>query len=95
MSLSLRSLFRELAIAQERLIDDQNRDMALAWRIGAFIGFRKLPPLKELLIRKRAPTLAQQFEQTMHNVSVVMGLDPKRVRLKRGKDGRCLLISQP
>lgn len=84
---------REFVIAQERLIEQHNRDAALAWRVGNFVGFRKLPPLKDFLIDLHPPTLDQQVEAVMGNMAVMTGRDPKRVRMERVEGGGCRLIS--
>lgn len=80
-------------IAYERIVAGRNRDTELAWQIGNFVGFKRLPPLKECLRTLKRPTLDQQFTEVMANVSILTGRDPQRVRLVRTEGGGCQLIS--
>ena len=90
--MSLRAIYRECALAVERLIAESNRATTLAWQTAAFQRMRKLPTLQDVL-HKPAATLEQQFTQTMHNLSVVTGRDVTRVRKVRVNGGGWRLTS--
>jgi hypothetical protein len=69
-------------VAQQRALDEVNRDTTLAWQIEVLARQKKLRPLPELLI-KAPKSREAQFVETMHNISIITGRDPQRVRLVR------------
>jgi hypothetical protein len=82
--LTIRQLYREFAVAKQRIDEDFDRDVRLAWSIAAFQRQEKLPDLKTLLAH------GKPLSQTESDRRAVIdefrgrhGLTSKRVRLIR------------
>lgn len=71
-ALSLKELWRELAVAEQRIARERDRDVTMAWMMGAFCGFRKMPSLASVL-KKTGPRQArQQQTQTWQEMKAAM-----------------------
>jgi hypothetical protein len=76
-------LFREFSAARQRLADQADRDIRLAWMTAALSRAKKLPPLPSLLsTRHRTQTPAEQL-LVMRKISAVLGI-PLKERPRHG-----------
>lgn len=78
--MTVRSLIREFVVAYERMIDERNKELSLAWHIEMFARQKQLPDLKDVQVKPKIGR-EDQFTQTMANLSILTGRDPQRVRL--------------
>lgn len=80
--LTLRQFFRELVIARRREESEHNRDMSLAWHTAAMVRCKKLPELRQLLIRPRFIKQSRvEQEAIFHSLAAKVKGRPRRVRL--------------
>lgn len=63
--LSLKELWHELAVAEQQTQRARDRDVTLAWMVGAFIGWRKMPQLASVLSKTSTAVPRQQTWQEM------------------------------
>lgn len=79
----MRQLCREFVVAKTRAIEEQERDVALAWYTANLVRAQKIPSLKELLRQLRPQRKQTRREQhaIVHQLSAQLGKPLKRVRL--------------
>lgn len=81
----MRQLFREFVVGRNRAIEEQSRDLALAWYTAAFSRQKRLPDLKQLLRQLRPMQKQSLAEQraVVEQLAVALRKPLKRVRLIR------------
>jgi hypothetical protein len=81
--LTIREIFRELAIARQRAADAYDAAMRAAWWSAALARQNKLPKLESLLSRKTTPQTMAQQKLVLSELASVFDLRPRATRLVR------------
>lgn len=79
----MRQLFREFTVARQRLQDDADQAIRLAWMMAALSRAKKMPPLASLLSTRHRKQRPEEQLLVMRKISAVLGI-PLKERPRRG-----------
>jgi hypothetical protein len=73
-----------LVVAQQRIDDERDKAISLAWHVAALSRTKKFPELRTLLKKRNRPQSVPEQKAMLHILSEQYGIPLKRGKARRG-----------